>query len=161
MEGLVRFIGVTGHGAQIAATTAASLGRFASIPFAPYNFVTMPGCLLRRKLEALARTCAERKVAVADHQNPSRCDPGSAGAHPTPGTNRRDQADIDLAVWWVLGHLNLPQHSRDLDVLAARPRRRERSTKAGRRRDVFDAGACKGGTAVRLGDADIVAAGHT
>src|SRR5206468_12710497 len=42
-EGLVRFIGVTGHGAQIAANHRRSLERF---PFdsvlLPYNFITMP-----------------------------------------------------------------------------------------------------------------------
>src|SRR6202163_4807506 len=64
-QGLVRFIGVTGHGSQIAATHRRSLERFDfdSI-LLPYNFVTTQLPYYAANFEAITRTCAERKVAV-------------------------------------------------------------------------------------------------
>jgi len=64
-EGLVRFIGVTGHGAQIAANHRRSLERF---PFdsvlLPYNFITMQLPYYAENFTALEKTCMERGVAV-------------------------------------------------------------------------------------------------
>ena len=104
-EGLVRFIGVTGHGAQIAANHRRSLDRFDfDSVLLPYNFVTMQLPYYAENFEALARTCAERKVAVQTIK--------SIAAKPWLGRERtrttwyqplEAQADIDLAVWWVLG----------------------------------------------------------
>src|SRR3984893_16468695 len=64
-QGLVRWIGVTGHGAQIAANHRRSLERFDfDSVLLPYNFVTMQLPYYAENFEALASTCAERKVAV-------------------------------------------------------------------------------------------------
>src|SRR3954467_4656758 len=64
-EGLVRFIGVTGHGLSVPEMHRRSLERF---PFdsvlAPYNWVQMQDQRDADRFEALARTCAERGVAL-------------------------------------------------------------------------------------------------
>jgi aryl-alcohol dehydrogenase-like predicted oxidoreductase len=64
-EGLVRSIGVTGHGAQIAATHRRSLERFDfDSVLLPYNFTTMESAYYRENFDALVKTCEERNVAV-------------------------------------------------------------------------------------------------
>ena len=104
-EGLVRFVGVTGHGAQIAANHRRSLERFDfDSVLLPYNFVTMQLPYYAENFEALVKTCAERKVAVQTIK--------SIALRPWLGRQRtrttwyeplESQADIDLAVCWVLG----------------------------------------------------------
>jgi len=104
-EGLVRFIGVTGHGAQIAANHRRSLERFDfDSVLLPYNFMTMQLPYYAENFEALVKTCAERKVAVQTIK--------SIALRPWLGRERtratwyeplESQADIDLAVSWVLG----------------------------------------------------------
>jgi len=104
-QGLIKWIGVTGHGVQIAANHRRSLDRFDfDSVLLPYNFVTMQLPYYAENFEALTRTCAERNVAVQtiksiaakpwlgrEHTRTTWYEPLSA------------QADIDLAVWWVLG----------------------------------------------------------
>jgi aryl-alcohol dehydrogenase-like predicted oxidoreductase len=104
-EGLVKWIGVTGHGAQIAANHRRSLQRFDfDSVLLPYNYVTMQLPYYAENFEALTRTCAERNVAVQTIK--------SIAAKPWRGREHTRttwyeplsaQADIDLAVWWVLG----------------------------------------------------------
>jgi aryl-alcohol dehydrogenase-like predicted oxidoreductase len=104
-EGLVKWIGVTGHGAQIAANHRRSLDRFDfDSVLLPYNFVTMQLPYYAENFEALTRTCAERNVAVQTIK--------SIAAKPWLGREHTRttwyeplaaQADIDLAVWWELG----------------------------------------------------------
>lgn len=104
-QGLVRWIGVTGHGVQIAANHRRSLARFDfDSVLLPYNFVTMRLPYYAENFEALARTCVERNVAVQTIK--------SIAARPWLGREHSRttwyepldaQADIDLAVWWVLG----------------------------------------------------------
>jgi hypothetical protein len=64
-EGLVRFIGVTGHGTRVAAMHRRSLERF---PFdsvlLPYNFTMMSDPAYAADFEALLAVCASRTVAV-------------------------------------------------------------------------------------------------
>jgi aryl-alcohol dehydrogenase-like predicted oxidoreductase len=119
-EGLVRFIGVTGHGAQIAANHRRSLERFDfDSVLLPYNFVTMQLPYYAENFEALARTCGERKVAVQTIK--------SIALRPWLGRERtrstwyeplEAQADIDLAVWWVLGRPGMFLNTAgDVDVL--------------------------------------------
>jgi aryl-alcohol dehydrogenase-like predicted oxidoreductase len=64
-EGLVRFIGVTGHGTRIPAVHLRSLERFDfdSVLF-PYNFALLNNDAYRADVEALLEVCAERHVAV-------------------------------------------------------------------------------------------------
>ncbi len=64
-EGLVRHIGVTGHGTRIASMHSASLERFDfDSVLLPYNFTMMEQPAYRSDVEALLATCAERAVAV-------------------------------------------------------------------------------------------------
>ena len=104
-EGLVRWIGVTGHGAQIAANHRRSVARFDfDSVLLPYNYVTMQSPYYAENFEALVATCAQRGTAVLTIK--------SIALRPWLGRERtrstwyeplEAQADIDLAVWWVLG----------------------------------------------------------
>jgi aryl-alcohol dehydrogenase-like predicted oxidoreductase len=64
-QGLVRFIGVTGHGSQIAAMHRRSLERFAfdSVLF-PYNFTMLNIAQYAADVDALLKLCRERGVAT-------------------------------------------------------------------------------------------------
>jgi len=103
-EGLVRFIGVTGHGIGIAATHRRSLERF---PFdtvlLPYSYVLMQNPQYAADFEALLAVCRERGVAVQTIKAITRAPwgerpPGAA----TWYEPLREQAEIDPAVGWVL-----------------------------------------------------------
>jgi aryl-alcohol dehydrogenase-like predicted oxidoreductase len=104
-QGLVRAIGVTGHGAQIAATHRRSLQRFDfDSVLLPYNFVTLQSAYYRENFFALKATCQERNVAVQTIK--------SLAYRPWMGRERtattwyqplEDQSDIDTAVHWALG----------------------------------------------------------
>jgi predicted aldo/keto reductase-like oxidoreductase len=104
-EGLIRFIGVTGHGLSIPAMHRRSLARF---PFdsvlLPYNFRQMRDERYATEFEALAAVCAERGVAVQTIKSiglaPWDGRPQTASTWYEPLT---DPADINLAVQWVLG----------------------------------------------------------
>jgi aryl-alcohol dehydrogenase-like predicted oxidoreductase len=64
-EGLVRFIGVTGHGTRIAGMHRRSLERFDyDSVLLPYNAALLRDDGYRADVEALLATCAERSVAV-------------------------------------------------------------------------------------------------
>jgi len=64
-QGLVRFIGVTGHGTQVPAMHRRSLERFAfdSVLF-PYNFTMLGIPQYAADAEALLKLCSERQVAT-------------------------------------------------------------------------------------------------
>ena len=64
-QGLVRFIGVTGHGSQVAAMHLRSLKRFAfdSVLF-PYNFTMLGIAQYADDAEALLKLCNQRNVAT-------------------------------------------------------------------------------------------------
>lgn len=64
-EGLVRFIGVTGHGTRIAAMHLRSLAEFdyASV-LLPHNTTMLANDAYRADVEALLAICAEKQVAV-------------------------------------------------------------------------------------------------
>jgi aryl-alcohol dehydrogenase-like predicted oxidoreductase len=104
-EGLVRFIGVTGHGLSVPEMHRRSLERF---PFdsvlAPYNWVQMQDPRYADRFEALAAVCAERSVALQTIKSLARRRwDGRAATAATWYEPLREQADIDLAAWWVLG----------------------------------------------------------
>ena len=103
-EGLVRFIGVTGHGLTVARMHRRSLDRFAfDSVLAPYSYVQMQDPAYAADFDALAATCAERGVAVQTIKSISLA-PWN-GREQTANTwyePLREQADIDLAVHWVL-----------------------------------------------------------
>ena len=104
-EGLVRFVGVTGHGLQVAATHRRSLERFDfDSVLLPYNYITMRNDYYAANFEALLATCAERNVAV---QTIKSCAAAPWGDRPHTRTPwyapLEEPGDIDLAVWWALG----------------------------------------------------------
>jgi aryl-alcohol dehydrogenase-like predicted oxidoreductase len=104
-EGLVRFIGVTGHGLSVPEMHRRSLERFAfDSVLAPYNFVQMQDARYAETFEALAAVCAERNVALQTIKSLARRRwDGREHTAATWYEPLRDQADIDLAVHWVLG----------------------------------------------------------
>jgi aryl-alcohol dehydrogenase-like predicted oxidoreductase len=119
-QGLVRFIGVTGHGAQIAANHRRSLERFDfDSVLLPYNFVTMRLPYYAENFEALVKTCAERRVAVQTIKSIAlRPWLGREHTRATWYEPLESQADIDLAVWWVLGRPGLFLNTAgDVDLL--------------------------------------------
>jgi aryl-alcohol dehydrogenase-like predicted oxidoreductase len=104
-EGLVRFIGVTGHGLSAARMHRRSLDRF---PFdsvlLPYSAIQIRDEAYAADFEELAAVCARRGVAVQTIKAISLA-PWN-GRSPTASTwyePLREQADIDVAVHWVLG----------------------------------------------------------
>jgi aryl-alcohol dehydrogenase-like predicted oxidoreductase len=104
-EGLVRFIGVTGHGLTVASMHLRSLERF---PFdsvlLPYNPRQMQDPHYGPEFERLAATCAERGIALQTIKSialaPWDGRPQTAGTWYEPLT---EPADIEVAVHWVLG----------------------------------------------------------
>src|SRR5271170_4481220 len=64
-QGLVRFIGVTGHGTQVASMHRRSLERFAfdSVLF-PYNFTMLGIRQYAAEAETLLKLCGERRIAT-------------------------------------------------------------------------------------------------
>jgi aryl-alcohol dehydrogenase-like predicted oxidoreductase len=104
-EGLVRFIGVTGHGLSVPEVHRRSLERFAfDSVLLPYNYAQMQDPRYADRFEALAAVCAERGVALQTIK--SLAHRRWEGREKTASTwyePLREQADIDLAVHWVLG----------------------------------------------------------
>jgi aryl-alcohol dehydrogenase-like predicted oxidoreductase len=103
-EGLVRFIGVTGHGLSVPEMHRRSLERF---PFdsvlAPYNHFQMQDARYAETFEALAAVCAERNVALQTIKSLARRRwDGREHTAATWYEPLRDQRDIDLGVSWVL-----------------------------------------------------------
>ncbi len=108
-QGLVRHIGVTGHGVTIAEMHRRSLERFDfdSI-LLPYNYPMMQNRQYAADFEAVVAICRERDVAVqtikAITLAPWVERPPDA---PTWYEPLREPADIDTAVAWVLGRPGL------------------------------------------------------
>jgi aryl-alcohol dehydrogenase-like predicted oxidoreductase len=104
-QGLVRFIGVTGHGSQIAANHRRSLERFAfDSVLLPYNRITMRLPYYAENFNALLGTCKERQVAVQTIKSIARAPwLGRPRTRATWYEPLERQEDIDAAVWWVLG----------------------------------------------------------
>ncbi|HWL90621.1 MAG TPA: aldo/keto reductase, partial [Actinomycetota bacterium] len=104
-EGLLRFIGVTGHGLSIPAMHRRSLARF---PFdsvlLPYNFRQMQDERYAAEFEALAASCAEGGVAMQTIKSIALAPwDGRQQTASTWYEPLTEQADVDLAVHWVLG----------------------------------------------------------
>ncbi|HEX5383464.1 MAG TPA: aldo/keto reductase [Propionibacteriaceae bacterium] len=104
-DGLVRFIGVTGHGVTVAAQHLRSLQEY---PFdsvlLPYNFPMSRNERYIADFEQLVALCVERGAAIQTIKSITR---GPWGDHePTANTwyePLTDQDAIDTAVGWVLG----------------------------------------------------------
>jgi aryl-alcohol dehydrogenase-like predicted oxidoreductase len=103
-QGLVRFLGVTGHGWTVAKMHQKSLERYDfDAVLLPYNYVMMQHEQYAADFEALAKICQERNVALQTIKSIARRPWGekertrSCWYEPF-----EDQRDIDRAVHWVL-----------------------------------------------------------
>lgn len=147
-EGLVRFIGVTGHGTRIAGMHLRSLAEFdyASV-LLPFNTTMMALPEYRDDVETLLGVCAEREVAVQTIKSIAR------GRWPADYKGQRfswyepleDPAAISRAVHWVLGNaqlfLNTTSDARKLGtILAAASETIDIPTDASMAADIADFG---------------------
>ena len=103
-QGLVRFIGVTGHGLAAPAMHRRSLERFDfDSVLLPYNFVMMQNPQYAADFERLMALCQERNVAVQTIKTIAR---GPWGSKPRTRATwyepLEEQADIDRAVHWAM-----------------------------------------------------------
>jgi len=104
-QGLVRFIGVTGHGWTIAAMHRRSLARFDfDSVLLPFNYFMAQDERYRRAFEEVRAICRERGVAVQVIKSIARGPWATSDrTHTTWYQPLQTQADIDRAVHWVLG----------------------------------------------------------
>jgi predicted aldo/keto reductase-like oxidoreductase len=119
-EGLIKWIGITGHGTQIAATIRRSLDRFDfDTVLLPYNYITMRNPYYRENFEALLRTCQERNVAVQTIKSiAGRPWMEQEHTRSTWYQPLESPDDIDLAVWWAMGRPGIFLNSvGDVDLL--------------------------------------------
>lgn len=105
-EGLVRFIGVTGHGLLAPAQHLRALSVF---PFdsvlCPFSYILSQKAEYWRDVQALLEECARRDVAVQTIKAVVRAPWGERPeAAPTWYEPLEEQSEIDLAVHWVLSH---------------------------------------------------------
>jgi len=111
-SGLVRFIGVTGHGWTIAALHRRSLARFDfDSVLLPYNYFMAQDARYRSAFEALLALCRERNVAVQLIKTIARGPWATTErTHTTWYQPLEAPDDIERAVHWALGipgiHLN-------------------------------------------------------
>jgi predicted aldo/keto reductase-like oxidoreductase len=105
-EGLVRFIGVTGHGLLAPAQHRRALELFAfDSVLCPFSFILSQNAEYWADVRALLEVCAERQVAVQTIKAIVRA-PWGGRPHdgPTWYEPLEEQAELDLAVHWVLSH---------------------------------------------------------
>lgn len=103
-EGLVRFIGVTGHGSQIPAMHLRSLERFDfDSVLLPYSYIMMQDTHYAANFERLAAVCRERNVAMQTIKAVARRPWwGRERTHTTWYEPLDVQRDVDATVHWVL-----------------------------------------------------------
>jgi aryl-alcohol dehydrogenase-like predicted oxidoreductase len=103
-QGLVRFLGVTGHHTVVAWMHKRSLEMFDfDSVLLPYNYAMWQNETYRHDFEALERVCHERNVAMQTIKSLTRAPWGerehTAATWYEPFT---EQSEIDTAVHWVL-----------------------------------------------------------
>ena len=105
-EGLVRFIGVTGHGVQIPDFHLRSLAQFDfDSVLLPYNHVMMQNPDYAAGFEKVLAVCKERNVAVQTIKGITRSPWNDIQQNRNTWYRPlEEQADIDLAVHWVFGN---------------------------------------------------------
>ena len=104
-QGLTRYIGVTGHEVAIAAMHQLSLNRFDfDSVLLPCNYLLMQNPVYAAGFEAVVKICQARNVAMQTIKGITRRRWGDRP--PTRNTwyePLEEQADVDLAVHWLLG----------------------------------------------------------
>jgi predicted aldo/keto reductase-like oxidoreductase len=108
-EGLVRFLGVTGHGVTIAEMHRRSLERFDfDSVLLPYNYTMMQNPRYTADFESLLTICQERQVAVQTIKSITR---GPWGNKPQNRATWYEPLEeptaIEAAVHWVLARPGL------------------------------------------------------
>ena len=108
-EGLVRFIGVTGHGLTVAAMHYRSLQNFDfDTVLLPCNYPLMQNAKYAADFERLIALCQERNVGVQTIKGITRGPWGSTErTHSTWYQPLTEQEDIDKAVSWIIGRKGL------------------------------------------------------
>lgn len=103
-QGLVKYIGVTGHGYGVAEIHMRSLERFEfDSVLLPYNYVMMQNPKYAVDLENLLKICQNRGIAFQTIKSLARCPWGRKERKwNTWYEPFEDQANIDCAVHWVL-----------------------------------------------------------
>ena len=105
-QGLVRYIGVTGHNWTVAAMHLKSLERFDfDTVLLPYSYIVMQHSRYAADFEALFQLCQSRNVAVQTIKAITRrpWPENHDHSHATWYQPMTEQPEIDLAVHWVLG----------------------------------------------------------
>ncbi len=105
-QGLVKYIGVTGHDVAIARMHQRSLERFDfDSVLLPYNYLMMQNPVYRSGFNEVLEICQARNVAVQTIKGITRRPyPSDKRSHATWYEPLTDQASIDKAVHWVLGN---------------------------------------------------------
>ncbi len=104
-QGLVKYIGVTGHDVAIVKMHRKSLERFDfDSVLLPYNYPMMQNPIYAAGFAEVLRLSQERNVAIQTIKSITRRPyPNDGRSHATWYEPLTDQASIDLAVHWVLG----------------------------------------------------------
>ena len=144
-QGLVRFIGVTGHGTRVPAMHLRSLARF---PFdsvlVPYNPAMMGQPLYAADFEALYSECQRRGVAMQTIKAVAarRWQPGELRTHNTWYRPVTDPDDVARAVHWALSRPGIfINTASDLAILGLTLDAAERFTSKPAQGDIHEAWA--------------------
>ncbi len=104
-QGLIRFIGVTGHGLFAPSMHIKSLKKydFDSV-LLPWNYILYKDERYRREFDSLLKTCRDKGVAVQTIKSLTR-GPWGEKQHTAETWYEpfEEQGDINLAVSWILG----------------------------------------------------------
>jgi aryl-alcohol dehydrogenase-like predicted oxidoreductase len=105
-EGLTRFIGVTGHGVPVPEFHLRSLEQFDfDAVLLPYNHVMMQNPRYAENFDKVLAICRERDVAVQTIKGITRSPWNDVQQNRTTWYRPlEEQADIDLALHWILGN---------------------------------------------------------
>ena len=105
-QGLVKYIGVTGHDVAIAGMHQKSLRHFDfDSVLLPYNYLMMQNETYRVGFEEVVRLCKQTNCAVQTIKSITRRPyPNQQRSHSTWYQPLTDQPSIDKAIHWVLGN---------------------------------------------------------
>lgn len=119
-QGLVKFIGITGHGLLAPTMHKRSLERFEfDTVLTPWNYPLYKNARYRKEFEELVKTCKDRGVAVQTIKSVTK------GPWAEKPRTRRTwyepleaQKDLDLAVSWIIGQEGVFLNTAgDVDIL--------------------------------------------
>ncbi len=108
-EGLVRFIGVTGHGVAVPEFHLRSLAQFDfDSVLLPYSYIMMQNPRYAEGFNKVLAVCKERNIAVQTIKGITRSPWKDVQQNRTTWYRPlEEQADIDLAMHWVFGNLQV------------------------------------------------------